>query len=235
MQQLISTCDAEKKNGKKRTYSSESATNKSLNKGTKRRKSARKTNSARKDGVSTNTVTHGKTCLYNTNSSANSRTAMHSKHNYTSSESKKRTQLQYHGRIVYFVIDILLPCVYKLTRYECIPTKHGPIPTNMTTMTIPGEQQFVNMHHSPTSFMQKANQSFGIPINMINASTPHTQSTLGSQRDVSNDELLQFINRKFDDITKRLQTLEDLETKVIEVVSKLSRLCVNIAKNYYRW
>ena len=64
---------------------------------------------------------------------------------------------------------------------------------------------------------------------MINASTPHTQSTLGSQRYVSNDELLQFINRKFDDITKRLQTLEDLETKVNEVVSKLSRLCVNIA------
>ena len=82
---LINTCDAEKK----RTYSSESDTNKSLNKETKGRKTTRKTNSARKDGVSTNTVTNGKTCLCNSNSSTNSRTAMHSKHNYTSSESKK--------------------------------------------------------------------------------------------------------------------------------------------------
>jgi len=97
-------------------------------------------------------------------------------------------------------------------------------------MTIPGQQQFVNMQQSPTSFMQNANQSFGIPTNMINASTPHAQSTLGSQRAVSNADLLQFMNSKFDDITKRLQKLEDLETKVIEVDSKLSRLWSDLDK-----
>ena len=85
---LTNTCDAEKK----RTYSSESDTNKSLNKETKGRKTTRKTNSARKDGVSTNTVTNGKPCLSSTNSSTNSSTAIHSKQDYTSSDRGKNLQ-----------------------------------------------------------------------------------------------------------------------------------------------
>ena len=78
--------------------------------------------------------------------------------------------------------------------------------------------------------MYNTNQSFGIPTNMINASTPHTQRTLGSQRAVSNDNFLQFMNSKFVYITKRLQKLEDLETTVIEVDSKLSRLWSDLDK-----
>ena len=70
------------------------------------------------------------------------------------------------------------------------------------------------------SFLTTIQQIFK-KTNMINASTPHTQRTLGSQRAVSNDHLLQFMNPKFNGITKRLQNLEDLETKVIEVDSKL--------------
>jgi len=39
------------------------------------------------------------------------------------------------------------------------------------------------------------------------------------------------MNSKFDDITKRLQKLEDLETTVIEVDSKLIRLWSDLDKS----
>jgi len=97
--------------------------------------------------------------------------------------------LQQHGRIVYFVIDIRLPLFtssqdisahqLNMAQFPQTPTVSG-----MNNMTIPGQQQFVNMQQSPTSFMYNTNQSFGIPTNIINASTPHAQRTLGSQRAV---------------------------------------------------
>ena len=70
-----------------------------------------------------------------------------------------------------------------VSAYQLNMVKFPQTPTvsGMNNMTIPGQQQFVYMQQSPTS---------GFPTNMINESTPHTQSTLGSQRNVSNDDLV---------------------------------------------
>ena len=109
----------------------------------------------------------------------------------------------------------------------------GPIMDGNTSFN--GQQQYVHMQNMGQYVANVPNQGINgfTHVNMQRDNAPHSPMSgipPQSMRSVTNADILNFMESKFEEMNKRLGKLENLEKKVTDIDSKLNKLWSDLDK-----